>query len=66
MQRQRINRFLRSATIAGRLFWLSKTPMERFDAMQINRQIIYDMIHLPPGFKDFLKLLNEHAEGIEI
>jgi len=41
-------------------YWLSKTPYERLEAIEIMRRIIYGYDPLPTDFKDFLKLLKEH------
>jgi hypothetical protein len=40
-------------------YWLSRTPIERLQHMELLRRINYAMT-LPPDFKEFLKLLKEH------
>ena len=45
-----------------KLYWLSRTPTERLQHIEVLRRINYGH-HIPPDFKEFLRLLNTH--GVE-
>jgi hypothetical protein len=37
-------------------YWWAKTPMERLEAIEINRRIVYGYLSNPPGFQRLLEI----------
>lgn len=37
-------------------YWWSRTPLERLEAIEINRQVVYGYLNTPPRFQRLLEV----------